>query len=126
MRVIASLLVLVAIAFLTVVLGNPERGTPLWPGTRYTREARDRAIQRGLNFIYVSIARNPAHFREYGHDLLAAFYNIAVTSADPELRRMAWRMGHERAIEWRRIHPAPPADADVNDLTDLVFGDDAA
>lgn len=126
MRLIVALLMLVALAVVTVALGNPERGTPLWPGTRYTREARDRAIQRGLKFIYESIARNPAHFLEYGHDLLAAFYNIAVTSGDPHLRQMAWNMGHERAREWRRIHPAPPAGADANDITDLVFGDDAA
>ena len=126
MRLTAALLVLVAIAVLAVAPGDPGRGTPLWPGARYTREDRDRRIQRGLRFIYVSIARNPAHFQEYGHDLLAAFYNIAVTSGDPQLRRMAWSMGHERAIEWRRIHPAPPADANVNDISDLVFGDDAA
>jgi hypothetical protein len=76
--------------------------------------------------MYASIAHDPGDFKEFGHDLLAAFYNIAVTSADPELRNMAWKMGHERALEWRRIHPSLPPDSNVNDLTDLVFGDDAA
>lgn len=126
MRLIVAVLALVAVAVITVKLGDPGRGTPLWPGARYTREHRDRAIRRGLTFMYESIARNRADFDEFGHDLLAAFYNIAVTSGDPELRRMAWNMGRERAIEWRRIHPAPPPGANVSDISDLVFGDDAA
>ena len=126
MRPILACVAVVAAATITVAVGNPHRGTPLWPGAHYTHEERDRDIQRGLNFMYEAIARNPAHFREYGHDLLAAFYNIAVTSGDPELRRMAWKMGHERAIEYRRIHPTVPPGTDANDLTDLIFGDDAA
>jgi hypothetical protein len=125
-RLIVAVLALVAFALTIVKAGNPGQGTPLWPGALYTQEQRDRAIRRGLTFIYESIARNRAHFVEYGHDLLAAFYNIAVTSGDAELRRMARNMGHERAIEWRRIHPAPPPDANVNDISELVFGDDAA
>lgn len=126
MRLVAAALALAAVGVILVVLGHPGPGTPLWPGARYTREHRDQAIRQGLTFMYLSIARNPDHFKEFGHDLLAAFYNIAVTSGDPELRNMARRMGHERAIEWRRIHPTPPAGADVNDITDLIFGDDAA
>ena len=126
MRLIVAALVLVAVAAILVRSGDPGRGTPLWPGAHYTKEYRDQAIRRGLTFIYRSIALNPAHFKEFGHDLCAAFYNIAVTSGDPELRSMAWKMGHERAVEWRRIHPSIPPDSNVNDLTDLVFGDDAA
>ena len=102
MRRILASLALAAMAIALVGVRAPRQGTPLWPGAHHTREERDRAIRRGLNFIYDSIARNPAHFREYGHDLLSAFYNIAVTSQDRELRRMAWNMGHERAIEYRR------------------------
>lgn len=103
-----------------------HRGAPLWPGARYTREDRDRAVQRGLVFIYRRVALDPKNFADWGHDLLSAFYNIAQTSADPELRRMAWSMGHERALEWKRLHPAVPGDAGAWDVADLVFGLDAA
>jgi len=126
MRAIFACAFLVGAAIALVAVGSPRHGTPLWPGSRYTREERDRAIRRGLNFIYDSIARNPDDFREYGHDLLDAFYNIAVTSENRELRRMAWNMGHERAIEYRRIHATLPADLWPSDLTDLVFGEDSA
>ena len=125
MRLMGATLALVAVAWLTVAAGNPQRGVPLWRGARYTREDRDRAIRRGLDFIYNSIARNPQHFAAYGHDLLSAFYNIAVTSRDPELRRMAWRMGHERAVEYRRLHPGVPPGAEEGDVGDLLSGLDA-
>ena len=126
MRVLLASVALVAVAIAVIGARAPRRGTPLWPGSRHTREERDLAIRRGLVFIYESIARNPAHFREYGHDLLSAFYNIAVTSEDRELRRMAWSMGHERALEYRRIHPNVPPDIYAGEFTDLVFGEDSA
>ena len=99
---------------------------PLWPGARFTQDDRDRGVERGLHFIYFSIARNPDHFREYGGDLLFAFYKIWETSRSQWLARMAWAMGHERAQEWRRIHPAVPKDADADDVSDLVNGNDSA
>ena len=126
MRPVMASLALAAIAIALVAAANPRRGTPLWPGARYTREQRDRAIARGMNFIYHSIACNPSDFREYGHDLLDAFYNIAVTSDNRELRRMAWNMGHERAVEYRRIYNSVPADIAAGELTDMVFGEDSA
>ncbi len=126
MRFALACVLLVAAAILALVAAVPARGTPLWAGAPYTVEERDRAIQRGLNFIYQAIARQPAVFREWGHDLLSCFYNIAATSSNPELREMAWRMGHERALEWRRINPAPPAKARADDIAYLVFGTDAA
>jgi hypothetical protein len=126
MRACAATAALVAIALLALAAGNPWRGPPLWPGARYTAGDRDRAIQHGLNFIYDSVARNRGSFRDFGHDLLNAFYNIAATSEDRELRRMAWSMGHERALEWRRLNPELPAAAGPNGISSLVFGSDAA
>jgi hypothetical protein len=126
MRAVLAVLALAAAAAWIGAAGNPSRGTPLWPGARFTVEQRDRAVQRGLNFIYFSIARNPKDFPEWGHDLLSAFYNIAETSANPELRRVARSMGYERALEWRRLHPAVPANVDSDDICDLVYGHDAA
>jgi hypothetical protein len=126
-RAAAAGLLLAALAAALMVPANPTHGgTPLWSGARHTREERDRAVQRGLVFIYNSVARNRDSFAQWGHDLLSAFYNISVTSADPALRRMAGAMGHERALEWRRLHPALPPNADSGDVLDLVFGLDAA
>jgi hypothetical protein len=117
--------VLAAIAAAALISARPSRGAPLWPGARFTTGDRDRAVQRGLLFIY-RIAKNPAYFQDWGEDLLSAFLNIAETSEDPELRRLAWSMGRERAIEWRRMHPQVPAEANADVISDLVFGSEAA
>ena len=98
---------------------------PLWPGARYTVEQRDRAIRRGLRFIY-RLARVRKNFTEYGDDMLWCFYTLSATAADPWLRRTAWAMGQERARQWRRDNPRVPADADADDVASLVFGTYAA
>ena len=97
------------------------RGAALWRGSRYTTADRDRAVRRGLFFVY-SVARDSSSFRDWGADLLWAFHNIESTSGNRELSELAWRMGHERAKEWRRIHPHVPADASVGEISDLVSG----
>jgi len=107
-------------------MGTPSASAPLWPGSRYTVQDRDRAVRRGLEYMY-EFAHQPAWFREWGHDLLGAFYNIANTSSDTTLRRMAGQMGRERAAEWRRLYPAAVlADTGAGGLMDLIWGDDAA
>ena len=98
---------------------------PLWPGARYTIEQRDRAIRRGLRFIY-RLARVGKNFTEYGDDMLWCFYTLSSTAADPWLKRTAWAMGQERARQWRRDNPRVPADADADDVASLVFGSYAA
>jgi hypothetical protein len=97
----------------------------LWPGSRFTEADRDRAQWRGLYFLY-AIARRPAAFQDWGEDLLSAFVNIATTNADRRISDLALRMGRERAYEWRRQHPGVPADANADDVADLVYGSDAA
>jgi hypothetical protein len=94
---------------------------PLWPGARFTGAERDRAIQRGLRFIYRQ-AQKPKTFEEYGDDMLWCFHSLAVTAADPWLRDNAWRMGQERARVWRRQNPRVPPDADADDIAALVSG----
>jgi len=89
------------------------------------RTNRDIAIQRGLAYIY-QVASNPKNFAAYGHDLLWCFYTISATAKNPALRRRAREMGHERALEWRRIHPDVPPDSVADDVSGLVFGSDAA
>ncbi|HYW41767.1 MAG TPA: hypothetical protein VE959_02845 [Bryobacteraceae bacterium] len=125
MRLALVSLALVAAAMAAMLAGNPERGTPLWPGARHTVEERDRAVIRGLEFMY-RFARQPDTFSDWGHDLLSAFYNIAVTSGDAELRRIAWGMGRERALAWRRLHSDVPPESGPDEVTDLIWGLDAA
>lgn len=94
---------------------------PLWPGARFSAADRDRAIQRGLRFIYRQ-ARTPKTFEEYGDDMLWCFCSLAVSAADPWLRDNAWRMGQERARAWRRLNPRVPPDADADGIATLVYG----
>jgi hypothetical protein len=98
---------------------------PLWEGARYTIAQRDRAIRRGLSFIY-RLSRNGGTFAENGDDLLWCFYTLAATAADPWLRQNAQKMGQERARQWRRENPAIPARATADDIASLVFGNLAA
>ncbi len=107
------------------LLAAQSSSASLWPGSRYTVADRDRAVHRGLAYIYRS-ASDPKNFSDWGHDLLWCFYTISATAKDPQLRQDAKRMGHERAEEWRRIHPTVPPEADADDVATLVFGSDAA
>jgi hypothetical protein len=93
----------------------------LWPGAPFSIADRDRAIQRGLKFIY-RLAKVPKVFEENGEDLLWCFYSLAVSASDPWLRDNAWRMGQERSRVWRRLNPGVPPDADADDIAGLVFG----
>jgi hypothetical protein len=86
---------------------------------------RSAAIKRGLEFIYRT-ARNRENFEVYGHDYICCFHCIASTSKDPALRRIAKGMGQERARKWRKLNSDVPADADADDIANLVFGADAA
>lgn len=101
------------------------RGRPLWPGARYTEDDRARALYRGMRFIYRT-ALNKRNFDEYGHDYLWCFYTIGASTQDVVLRRMAHRMGVERARKWRHDHPLLPEDADAGTISNYAFGSDAA
>ncbi|HTT61831.1 MAG TPA: zinc-ribbon domain-containing protein [Bryobacteraceae bacterium] len=105
----------------TLIAAYQGRSTPLWPGSRYTTADRDRAVRRGLFFIY-TVASDPKTFGQWGSDLIWAFYNIQSTTADRELSDLAWRMGHERAREWRRLYPKVPADANADEVAELANG----
>jgi len=109
---------------LSLVLQSGGSPKPLWPGSRYTDQDRDRAAERGLQFV-AKIAADPVNFREWGHDLLWCFYSIGATAKNPKLRAMARAIGVERARQWRRDNPDPPGD-DPGELSDFVFGADTA
>jgi hypothetical protein len=86
---------------------------------------RDRAIHKGLDFIY-RLASDPQNIADYGSDLLNCFYFISATSSDAWLRRTARRMGRERARAWRRAYRALPRKADADTIADLMHGAYAA
>ncbi|MDQ3746765.1 MAG: hypothetical protein M3444_20545 [Acidobacteriota bacterium] len=102
-----------------------ERGRALWPGSRFTEEDRARAVRRGLRFIYRT-ALNRENFESYGSDYLWCFYTISEGVSDAGVRRLARRMGLERARVWRRSHRAVPAGVSADELIDFAFGSDAA
>ncbi|MDT4951906.1 MAG: hypothetical protein QOJ02_44 [Acidobacteriota bacterium] len=84
-------------------------------------EERQRAIRRGLEFIY-EIACDEEHFAAWGHDLLNCFYFISATSLDPALRRTARKMGRERALKWRREHSTLPRVANAETISEYIHG----
>jgi phosphatidate cytidylyltransferase len=86
---------------------------------------RDRAVRRGLEFLY-STATNPQNFDTYGPDIIDAFQYVASTIANPELAAYARDLGRERALEWRRTHREVPVNARPRDIAGLVFGSDTA
>jgi hypothetical protein len=86
---------------------------------------RKQAIERGLRFIYRT-ACDPKTFADFGEDYLWCLYSIGATSREPALARQALSMGRERAAFWQRKHPALPANASAEVLTNLLFGAYAA
>ena len=125
MRRVAIVCLVAALGAALLIAGYRHDTARLWPGSRFTVEDRERAMRRGLFFLY-SVASQPDAFRDWGHDLLSAFANLAATAGDREFSDLAWRMGHERALEWRRLHPSVPDHADADDVANLVYGSDAA
>jgi hypothetical protein len=88
-------------------------------------EQRAEAVRRGVEFLYQR-ACDTESFDEYGHDFLFCFYTIASNSKDAGLRVTARRMGRERALLWRRQHPSVPKRISSFNLSNMVFGSDAA
>jgi len=88
-------------------------------------ERRAEAVRRAVEFMYQR-ACDPESFEEYGHDFLFCFHTIASNSRDADLRATVRRMGRERARIWRRSHPSVPREINTIDLSNLVFGSDAA
>jgi hypothetical protein len=82
-------------------------------------------LRRGLRFIYRT-ALDEENFEDYGSDFLWCFYSVGASVSDAGVRRMAWRMGLERARRWRQTHRSLPSDASEEDVEQFVFGSDAA
>lgn len=102
-----------------------RRAASLWPGSPFTEAARQRAVMRGLNFIYRTALKR-RNFEDYGPDYIWCFYTLSVAVEDESVRRAAHRMGLERAHLWRREHRFVPTDADAGLISELAYGNDAA
>lgn len=92
---------------------------------RFTSADRERAVRRGVEFLY-RFACEERNFAEWGSDLLNWHYLVATRARDATLRKLARKMGRERARRWRLAHPRVPRDADAETVYDLVYGSDAA
>ena len=77
-----------------------EQGRPLWPGARFTEEERERAIERGMRFVYRT-ARSRSNFDDYGSDYVWWFGAISNTVRDERLRQLARGMALDCARRWR-------------------------
>ncbi len=98
-----------------------SRDAPLWPGANYTEADRSVAMLRALAFINRS-AEAPGNFADYGTDYLYCFDSIARSARDPELSAAAQRFGRPLARRWAAAHSSVPANANADDIADLVFG----
>lgn len=87
--------------------------------------ARDTAALRGLRFLE-QIASHPQHFKDYGPDLLWAFYTLSEASADPLFKQEARTFGAKLARQWRGAHPAVPPNAGINQIYDYIAGSETA
>ena len=112
---------LIAIVLAATVPAHMSANQPLWPGSRFTRADRARALDRGLAFIYRSAA-DAANFERFGSDYLWCFYEISSTSADPHLSAEAGAMGRERAIQWRKRHRHVASSASADEVAEVLFG----
>lgn len=117
-------LALISIATLALIPRPVATNSP-WPGFPSADRDRTLAVRRGLAFIYATAAV-PKNFAEYGHDYLWCFCEIARTSADPELRRIAGRLGHELARQWRGEHRQVGRAVGADEIYELVSGSQGA
>jgi hypothetical protein len=91
----------------------------------YKRVQRERAIQRGMEFIY-SFARDPQNFAECGDNLLYFFKLVASTSRDENLRKVARKMGKERLRHWAHDRHSLPPNADADTIIEYYHEDSTA
>jgi hypothetical protein len=92
---------------------------------RLKTEQREQAIRRGVDFIY-TIAGNRKTFRSYGPYLLCFFRQMALTSLNEGLRRMAREMGGNLAARWRSARKMLPARANPETICEFVIAGCAA
>lgn len=82
-------------------------------------QIRERAIHRGLDFIY-RFGRKASTFDDYGSFLTFCLALTGATSRDPQLRESGRARAEQLARRWRRAHPCLRADASSDSLLDFV------
>src|SRR2546423_1503801 len=90
-----------------------------------TAVERNRAIARGLEFIYRT-ACETQNFDCYGFDYLSCFCGIALTAPAGPRRTRAQARGAELARRWRAKNSTLARDADADDVVHFLSADDAA
>lgn len=100
-----------------------ESGVELRPDVSLA--VRLRAAHRGLQLLQ-RLARRKSTFARYSGPLLLAFYFIATTSRDAELRRIALTTGRERARHWRQQWHLTRRRLDANIVVDEIGASYAA
>lgn len=101
-----------------------KRDQPLWPQSRFTEEERERAIERGLEFVY-RIARRPANFADYGDDFVWWFAALSNTVRDERLSQLARGMALDCARRWQATHRTLPRRANADTIVEFISGADA-
>ena len=82
--------------------------------------ARDRAIERGLDFIY-RFGSNPERFANYGSFLICCFALVGATSRNPQLRRLGRERAKQLLRRWSCVHPSLPTAATPDLLLEFVL-----
>jgi hypothetical protein len=119
-----ALLLSVVLLCASLTANLAAQARPLWPGSHYTDQDRELALERGLQFLG-GIADNPKYFARWGHDLIWCFYTISASARSEKVRAMALKMGQEHARQWRHDHPEPPT-KDPDELFNFVSGEKSA
>ncbi|MEP6570230.1 MAG: hypothetical protein ABJC10_10680 [Acidobacteriota bacterium] len=82
--------------------------------------ARDRAIERGLDFIY-RFGSKRDRFANYGSFLICCFALVGATSRDPKLRRLGRLRARQLFRHWSRLHRSLPSNASSDLLLKFVL-----
>jgi len=82
--------------------------------------ARDKAIERGLDFIY-RFGSTQECFANYGSFLICCFALVAATSRNPKLRSLGRERAKQLLRRWSQMHPVVPADGSADLLHEFVL-----
>ena len=88
--------------------------------TREPIQTTEKAIKRGLDFIYRT-ANKPGGFASYGSLIICCFALVGATSRDAGLRQLAKSRAQKLTRRWKRLHPVVPLDANADLILDFAM-----
>lgn len=95
---------------------------PLWPGSLYTYEDRDRAIMKGIVFLEKQ-SQNDTHFLQHARDYMLGMKLVAQSSHNHQIVTSASKVGKDMTERWSKAHASTdPAMLDKDELR-LLTGD---